>query len=124
MKVVVLGGYGYFGATICRTLAAARVFDVVVAGRDAGRAEIVARSLGLSHAVLDANDARLAEGVARADAGLVINTVGPFQKRDQHVARAAISAGAHYVDLADSRDFVASIGSLDDAARARGVLVV
>jgi hypothetical protein len=124
MKVVVLGGYGYFGATICRTLAAAPAFEVIVAGRDAARAEATARSIRSTHAVLDATEAGLADGLARAKAGLVINTVGPFQQRDHHVARAAISAGAHYVDLADSRDFVASIGSLDAAARARGVLVV
>jgi hypothetical protein len=33
-----------------------------------------------------------------------------------------IEAGAHYVDLADARDFVAAFGALDELAKARGVL--
>lgn len=40
------------------------------------------------------------------------------------MARACISAGAHYVDLADATEFVARIDALDTAARERGVLVV
>ena len=32
--------------------------------------------------------------------------------------RAAIEAGAHYIDLADARDFVAGFGALDDEAKA------
>ena len=34
-----------------------------------------------------------------------------------------LEAGAHYLDLADARDFVAGIGRLDDDARRRGLLV-
>jgi hypothetical protein len=124
MRVVVLGGYGYFGAAIARTLAASGGFEVVVAGRDRARAEAAARSLGVSHAALDATDRRLEAGLAASGAQLVINTVGPFQKRDPHVARAAIAAGSHYVDLADSRDFVSAVTALDAQARARDVLVV
>jgi hypothetical protein len=54
----------------------------------------------------------------------VISTAGPFQRQDYAVARASIEAGAHYVDIADGRDFVCGIGALDGEARSRGVLVV
>ena len=37
---------------------------------------------------------------------------------------ACIAAGAHYLDLADARDFVARIGTLDAAARAAGVAII
>jgi hypothetical protein len=40
------------------------------------------------------------------------------------VARACIAQGCHFLDLADARDFVVSIGELDAAARERGVMVV
>jgi hypothetical protein len=40
------------------------------------------------------------------------------------VARAAIEAGCHYLDLADARDFVTGIGALAPAALARGVSVI
>jgi short subunit dehydrogenase-like uncharacterized protein len=122
VRTLVLGGYGYFGATIARTLAAGP-FEVIVAGRDGARAAAVAGPLGAAHAAIDATDPRLAERLSQAGARLVINTVGPFQARDHHVARAAIAAGAHYVDLADSRDFVCAVRSLDAQARAQDVLV-
>jgi hypothetical protein len=53
-----------------------------------------------------------------------VHTTGPFQRQDHRVARAAIAQGCHYLDLADARAFVASIGELDAAARARRVIVV
>lgn len=40
------------------------------------------------------------------------------------MARAAIAAGCHYVDLADGRDFVSRIGILDADAKARRITVV
>jgi hypothetical protein len=124
MNVVVLGGYGYFGTSIARALAASKDFDVVVAGRDEARAAALAGAIGARHARIDATDAALAARLADARANLVVNTVGPFQRRDHAVARASMEAGAHYVDLADAREFVCSVGALDAQARARGVLVV
>ena len=62
---------------------------------------------------------------ARPDfADIVVHTSGPFQRQDHRVARACIAQGCHYLDLADARDFVVSIGELDAAARERGVIVV
>ena len=55
---------------------------------------------------------------------VVVNTVGPFQTADYRVAEACIAAGAHYIDLSDSHEFVAGIARLDQAARAKGVAVV
>src|ERR1700686_2412057 len=49
---------------------------------------------------------------------------GPFQGAGYRLARAAIAAGLHYVDLADARDFVAGFGALDAAARAAGVVAL
>ncbi len=39
--------------------------------------------------------------------GLVIHCIGPFQGQNYRVAVAALAAGAHYLDLADGRAFVA-----------------
>jgi hypothetical protein len=55
---------------------------------------------------------------------VVINTIGPFQSADYRIAQACIEAGAHYVDLADSHQFVSGIAQLDEAARAKGVAVI
>ena len=46
--------------------------------------------------------------------GLVIHCAGPFQGQDYRVSRAALAAGAHYVDLADGREFVARFPERND----------
>src|SRR5690606_1714050 len=56
-------------------------------------------------------------------ARVVINASGPFQAQDYTVARAAIEAGCHYLDLADARAFVTGITALEGAARDANVLV-
>lgn len=69
-------------------------------------------------------DGDIAAALARLAPDVVVHTSGPFQTQDHRVARACIAQGCHYLDLADARDFVATIGALDAQARARGVLVV
>ena len=48
----------------------------------------------------------------------------PYGRDPYRVARAAIAAGAHYIDLADDGAFVAGIGALDEEAKAAGVAVI
>lgn len=106
-EVLVLGATGNFGRRIVEGL---KRHDVpVIAAR--GRKDFdVHRELG---ARLDALKPRV-----------VVNTCGPFQASDYDVARACIARGIHYIDLADGRDYVAGIGALDEAAKARGVAVI
>jgi hypothetical protein len=124
LRAVVLGGYGNFGALISARLARDPACAVIVAGRDASKAREHADRIGAAAARIDTRDAALAAALAAEGAQLVISTAGPFQGQDYHVAKAAIDAGAHYLDIADGRAFVTGIVSLDDAARRRGVLVV
>lgn len=122
-----LGGYGHFGGRICRALADNAT--LIVAGRDALKAGQFARALSASRspahdsAALDYTTPDLAARVRALGADIVIHTGGPFQEQGYHVARACVEAGAHYIDLADGRAFVAGIVALDTAARERGVLV-
>ena len=57
-------------------------------------------------------------------ASAVVDAAGPFQGADYRVARAAITAGMHYLDLADGRGFVAGFAALDAEARAAGVVAL
>ncbi|RZL88399.1 MAG: saccharopine dehydrogenase, partial [Variovorax sp.] len=45
MKTLVLGGYGNFGARICRALGSFPAIDLWVGGRDARRAEAFAATI-------------------------------------------------------------------------------
>jgi hypothetical protein len=124
MKVVVLGGYGNFGAVIAAMLARDGRFDVVVAGRDAEAAARFATGIGATGARLDARDPQLRTQLANCSPDLVISTAGPFQGQDYGVARAVLACGAHYIDIADGREFVCGFGALDGEARERGLLAV
>src|SRR6266853_1732588 len=106
MRVVVIGGYGNFGARVCRALAGSPAMEVVAAGRhpDEGRGGLA--DLNLQHARLDHSARDFPEALARLAPGLVIHCAGPFQSQDYRVALAALEAGAHYLDLADGRQFV------------------
>lgn len=118
MKVLVLGGYGNFGARICRALAADADIELLVAGRDAARARALARELGLlaTGLVLDLDEDGLARRLAALGADLVVHTAGPFQAQGYAVAAAAAEARAHYLDLADGRRFVCEFPAAMDAA--------
>jgi hypothetical protein len=123
-RILVLGGYGHFGARICRALAPDAT--LIVAGRDGRKALTFAQSLGLAHegVALDHTATGLTARLRALRVHAVVHTCGPFQGQDYHVAEACIAAGVHYLDLADGRAFVAGIGALDAAARARDVLIV
>lgn len=128
--VLVLGGYGFFGRRLVARLALQQGLDVIVAGRSTQKAAVLVRELApgaaspVRCAVLDASSASLAQELAALAPQVVVHTAGPFQGQDYAVARACIAAGAHYIDLADGRAFVAGITSLDAEARAAGVAVI
>lgn len=125
--VLVLGGYGFFGHRISASLAADPSIRLLVGGRRRERALETVRQLGLGvdqALAIDANHSDFRRLLEASGAEILVHTAGPFQHQDYRVARAAIEAGCHYIDLADGRQFVAGIGTLDDVARTRGVAVI
>jgi len=125
MKVLILGGYGNFGKRIARLLIRQDI-AVIIAGRDAARADGLAASLPPELAEAAAFDVTsdLPRQLERLRPGIVINTCGPFQNAGYDTAHACIAAGVHYIDLADGRDFVTGITQLDANAKRRNVAVV
>lgn len=128
-RVLVIGAGGVFGSRLAEGLLR-NGFGVVVAGRDAARAEAVARRLRAMVPDAEIATARIDTAtVTPADltttgATIVVDAAGPFQGAQPTAARAAIAAGLSYVDLADGRDFVAAFPALDAAARAAGVVAL
>lgn len=120
--VLVIGGAGVFGGHLARELAAMGL-SVLVAGRDLERAEAAARSIGGTAVRLD-RDRVTAADLRATGVAVVVDAAGPFQGAEPTVARAAMAAGLHYVDLADARDFVAGFAALDAEARAAGVTLL
>lgn len=126
MRIVVLGGYGNFGARICRALAARGDAEVIAAGRDPdGSRQTASLKAGIGRARIDLAAPHFASALHDLAPAVVVHCAGPFQGQGYHVAQAAIAAGAHYIDLADGRDFVANFAERMHApARAAGVLAV
>jgi hypothetical protein len=126
-KILVLGAYGFFGSRICTALVRNPRIQLILAGRDLAKATAFAYQLGLTAdqaRALDATDPQLALQLHKLGVNVLIHTAGPFQGQRYEVARAAIKAGCHYLDLADGREFVAGITALDADARAAGVSIV
>lgn len=102
---------------------------ILIAGRSEAKAQELAQRLRagatsqLDAQAIDIASPSLAATLKGLRVDTVVHTAGPFQGQDYHVAQACIAAGAHYIDLADGRDFVAGIGALHAAAANAGVLV-
>ncbi len=135
--VVVVGGTGAFGERLVRGLVATTDLRVVVAARGSARAQALADGLapacttpactmtGRVTAVRLEVEAVDAAALRALDAWAVVDAAGPFRAGRHGLARAAIAAGAHYLDLADGRAFVAGFAdALDAAARAAGVVAL
>jgi saccharopine dehydrogenase-like NADP-dependent oxidoreductase len=125
--VLVLGGYGFFGQRISAALASTASLRVLIAGRDLARARAVAATIGVpfKHALaLNAHAADLVENLRRLQVDVLIHAAGPFQGQNYSVPRAAIEARCHYIDLADGRQFVAGISSLNAEALAARVSII
>lgn len=129
-RIVIVGGYGAFGAHVAERLARDAGAALVIAGRSLAKARSQAAILAaggargrIEAATLDATQATAAQLRALAP-DVLINASGPFQGQDYTLARRCIEAGCHYVDLADARGFVTGIAALDEAARGAGVSVI
>ena len=126
-RVLIIGGYGNFGSYVARSLAEDPNISLLIGGRSKEKADAFAATLGAVNpaggcSIDISSDINLRLRELRPD--IVVHTTGPFQSQGYEVARAAIAAGAHYIDLADARQFVARIGELDREAREAGVSVI
>lgn len=122
-RILVIGGYGGFGARLTRRLLAAG-YEVVVAGRSAEKGAAFCAGLAGCEAVMADRTNGIGMAIARIRPDLVIDAAGPFQNCGYTVPEACIAMRIPYLDLADARSFVTGIGSLDKGAKAAGIAVI
>lgn len=126
LRVLIIGGYGSFGGRIVELLRDEPSLTLVVSGRSLDRASACCtRTAGAATLVPAAfdRDGDLADQLARLKPDLLIDASGPFQGYGSgryRVIEACLALQINYLDLADSSDFVAGIGTLDEAARRHG----
>ncbi len=104
-RIVVFGATGYTG----RLVAGALVRDgarPVLAGRSAPKLSVLTAELGdLETAVADVGDPRSVRALVAAG-DVLVSTVGPFRKYGEPAVRAAVEAGAHYLDSTGEPPFI------------------
>ena len=129
-RVLVVGAAGAFGRRLVERLAATTECEIIIAGRSAAKLDAeIARlkrqfpNRTIKAAVLDKETVR-PERLRALAANVVVDAAGPFQNAEPALARSAIAAAVHYVDLADARDFVARFTELDADAKTAKVIAV
>src|SRR5829696_810136 len=123
-RVLVYGATGHTGHFVVDELLR-RGLTPMLAGRSAELLSAVApRHAVLDHRPVGLDDPELLRR-AVAGADVVVNCAGPFLDTALPLARAAIDAGAHYLDVTAEQPAVQELyRELDTPARDAGVLVV
>jgi len=126
-RILIIGGYGNFGSYISKTLAQESNITVIIAGRSIEKAQRFINTIEAANTpeavALDITK-NLDEALQDIKPDIVIHTSGPFQGQSYDVAGSCIKAEVHYIDLADARNFVSGIGTLNDTAKKHKVLAV
>ncbi len=129
-KLLIIGGYGTFGGRLVALLRDRAELTILVAGRSVHKATAFIDSLTADASLVPQQFDRngdVRQQIEDIAPDIVIDASGPFQaygKNPFRVAEAAIENGAHYLDLADSSDFVSNISALDGAAKEKRVFVL
>lgn len=128
-RVLLVGATGAFGSRLAERLSRDAGLHLTLAARDLHALEALAGRLRAAGACamigVQTFDRTRPDMLAALAPWLVADAAGPFQDSDYDLALAACAAGAHYVDLADGRAFVAGFeAAVGAAAQAAGVLAV
>lgn len=126
-RVMIVGATGTFGSRLATMLAKMGDIELVLAARRIAALETLRISLlkagALTEIQVRSFDRLHPQDIAAINPWLVIDAAGPFQDSDYRLALEAVKAGAHFIDLADARAYVAGFhDALDRAAREAGVL--
>jgi short subunit dehydrogenase-like uncharacterized protein len=107
--VVVFGATGYTGKLVVAALLAMDVRNVILGGRDEDKLHALAKAHGqLETRIADARRPETLPDLVRG-AHVVIDTAGPFIELGEPVVRAAIDAGAHFVDTTGEQAYMARV---------------
>jgi short subunit dehydrogenase-like uncharacterized protein len=108
-RIVLFGATGYTGRLTAESLAR-RGVRPVLAARGAEALDAVASDLGGGFETAIADVSRPETVRALVEAGdVLVSTVGPFSRFGEPAVRAAIDAGAHYIDSTGEGPFIRRI---------------
>lgn len=121
-RILIYGATGYTGTLIAEH-AADRGLDITIGGRDPDKVHALADRLGTPSAVFEATDVEAAaEALGPFD--VLLNVAGPFRVTAEPLMRAAVRSRTHYLDTTAEFATYALAASMDEAAKAAGVMVM
>ena len=120
--ILIYGATGYTGRLIAK-VAADRGASPILAGRDLGRVEAVAKPLGLAARAFDLRDPRRIDA-AMAGVSAVLCVAGPFSTTSKPMADACLRNRVHYLDITGEIDVFEALAARDAEAAARGVTLL
>ena len=130
LRVLIIGGYGTFGGRLAELLCRNEALSLVIAGRSVSGAQAFCSDLppGASRKALALDRDRDVEGrIREVSPDIVVDASGPFQAYGDdpyRVVKAALAVGTHYLDLADSPEFVRGIRQFDRAAKEKDLVML
>ncbi|MEM7206579.1 MAG: DUF4166 domain-containing protein [Pseudomonadota bacterium] len=130
LRVLVVGGYGTFGARIAKLLKKESRLTILVAGRSLSRAQALCEQLDGEAELIPVRfdrDSKLVDQLRSLQPHFVIDASGPFQHYGHdpyRLVKAAIACNIHYADLADASDFVNGIQAFNKEATQAGIFVL
>ncbi len=125
-RILIIGGSGVFGKRLARHLSSDGDVSIFVSSRRLAKAQDVAHSIDkAASAVIPVEldcQINLIKVLEDVQPIVVVDCSGPFQSADYRTAQTALAVGAHFVDLADARGYLAGfVSALDRTARDQGV---
>jgi short subunit dehydrogenase-like uncharacterized protein len=121
-RVMVYGASGFTARLILENLEQ-RGIAFIVAGRNEQRIRAVAEAFRSKMRVFDLDDAATVErGLRGID--VLLNAAGPFGATTAPLIRACLHEGTHYLDVSGEVRPLELLARLDEAGRARGVMLL
>lgn len=130
LRLLIIGGYGTFGGRLAELLCRERRVSLVIAGRSKSTALAYCHAIppGAAREALAVDrDGDVARRIEKVNPDIVVDASGPFQAYGEdpyRVVKAALATRTHYLDLADSPEFVRGIRQFDSAAREQGLVML
>jgi short subunit dehydrogenase-like uncharacterized protein len=120
--LLIYGATGYTGRMAAEHAVAAGL-KPVLGGRDGGRLAQLADGLGVDHRVFGLDDSAAVDE-ALSDISVLLNCAGPYMRTAEPLMTAAIRSGVHYLDTAAELDSYRLAETLDERAKAAGVMLL
>jgi short subunit dehydrogenase-like uncharacterized protein len=121
-RFLLYGANGYSGRLITQYASSLGV-EPILAGRNAGEIEPLARELGLACRVFSLEDTE-ALHAALQEVPVVLNAAGPFPDTTPKMIEGCLHTGAHYLDISGEGEMFELLKTYDSRAREKGIMIM